>query len=110
MCIIKAMKQGGKTGTFAFVYLKKKKSAPNVQNKLNAYKNRWMAMLVIFFCASQMLIYLALNPFHHLIACLFPRCCECNQDLQLLQEVYLQHRGDGRLLQKHRSGESPGWL
>lgn len=49
MCIIKAMKQGGKTGTFAFVYLKKKKSAPNVQNKLNAYKNRWMAMLVIFF-------------------------------------------------------------
>lgn len=34
------------------------------------------------------------------------RCRECDKDLQLLQEVRLQHRGDGRLLQKHGRGES----
>ncbi len=39
-----------------------------------------------------------------------PRCAECDKDLQLLQEVWLQHRGDGRLLQKHGSSESPGRL
>lgn len=40
----------------------------------------------------------------------FSRCGERDQDLQLLQEVWLQHRGDGRLLQEHGSGEGPGRL
>lgn len=40
----------------------------------------------------------------------FLRCVECDQDLQLLQEVWLQHRVDGRLLQEHGSGEGPGRL
>lgn len=40
----------------------------------------------------------------------FSRCVERDQDLQLLQEVWLQHRGDGRLLQEHGSGEGPGRL
>lgn len=35
---------------------------------------------------------------------------ECDKDLQLLQEVRLHHRGDGRLLQKHGRGQSSGGL
>lgn len=41
---------------------------------------------------------------------LSPRCVERDQDLQLLQEVWLQNSGDGRLLQEHGGGEGTGRL
>lgn len=50
---------------------------------------------------------LCLSIFFHFA---FLRCVECDQDLQLLQEVWLQHRADGCLLQEHGSGEGPGRL
>ena len=42
-------------------------------------------------------------------SCMF-RCCECDENLQLLQKVRLQNGCDGSVIQEHQSNRRIGWL